>query len=202
MTEQMQTRPPVIVPIDQVKPYENNPRVIPESAVAAVAQSIERYGWQQPIVVDSDYVIIVGHTRRQAAISLGLTEVPVLVVEHLSEEQVREYRLVDNRTSEMSGWDYDSLVIELREFDQGLLDTYFSDVRLEIAQVESAATPTEKELELAQDRASRITEAADEALHTTKVECPSCYVVFDVRTKSLPGMDLKSIAELTGGGAK
>lgn len=188
------------VPIDSIRAYENNPRRIPEAAITAVAKSIERFGWQQPIVVDTEGVIVVGHTRHLAAKSLGLTEVPVLVAA-LTPEKIKEYRLVDNRTGEMSGWDYNALVIELREFDQGLIDTYFADVDIEIQQLEGTQGPTQQEIDSAEKRTGTVSEAAEEALHTTTVVCPSCFHRFDVRTKSLPGMGSKAIAELTGGEA-
>ena len=78
--------------IREIKPYEHNPRRN-DGAVDAVAASIKEFGWQQPIVVDKDGVIIAGHTRYKAAYKLGLKEVPVVVAENLTEEQVRAYRL-------------------------------------------------------------------------------------------------------------
>ena len=81
--------------IDEVKPYENNPRVNDKS-VDDVAKSIKEFGWQQPIVVDKDNVIIVGHTRWKAAKKLGMKKVPVVVASNLTPEQVKAYRLADN----------------------------------------------------------------------------------------------------------
>ncbi len=98
--------------IDDVKPYENNPRQN-EEAVDAVAASIREFGFRQPIVVDEDGVIVCGHTRFKAAQKLGLDEVPVHVVRGLSPEQVRAYRLADNATRDLSEWDYELLPIEL-----------------------------------------------------------------------------------------
>ena len=98
--------------IDSIRPYDNNPRKN-DQAVAAVACSLEEYGFRQPIVVDSDGVIIAGHTRYKAALKLGLEKVPVHVATDLSPEQVRAYRLADNRTGELATWDYDILPIEL-----------------------------------------------------------------------------------------
>ena len=102
------------VPIGDVRPYERNPRRIPEKAVKAVARSIQEFGWQQPIVVDRDNVIIVGHTRYKAAQMLKLETVPVLVAD-LDPEKAQEYRIVDNRVAEYSTWDYTALVRELQE---------------------------------------------------------------------------------------
>ena len=98
--------------IDSIRPYDNNPRQN-EQAVDAVARSLEEYGFRQPIVVDSDGVIIAGHTRYKAALKLGLAKVPVHVATDLSPEQVRAYRPADNRTGELATWDYDILPIEL-----------------------------------------------------------------------------------------
>ena len=80
--------------LSEIHPYENNPR-INDTAVDAVARSIEEFGFRQPIVVDEEGIIIVGHTRYKAAIQLGLTEVPVHVAKGLSPAQVQAYRLAD-----------------------------------------------------------------------------------------------------------
>lgn len=99
-------------PLDRPKPYENNPRIIPQSAIEKVAKSIEEFGWRQPIVVDSEDVVVVGHTRLLAAKHLGLDSVPVHVVTDLSEAQVKAYRLADNRSGEEAAWDRDLLTFE------------------------------------------------------------------------------------------
>ena len=99
-------------PTDQVKPYEANPRQN-DQAVEAVANSIREFGFRQPIVVDADGVIIVGHTRWKAAKALGLEKVPVHVARDLTPEQVRAYRLADNATADLADWDYELLSIEL-----------------------------------------------------------------------------------------
>lgn len=105
------------VAIDEVMPYAGNPRKN-EAAVTKVAASLQEFGWQQPIVVDSEMVIIAGHTRWQAARQLAMTHVPVLVAEGLTPVQVKAYRLADNRTHEESGWDKDLLAIELGELSK------------------------------------------------------------------------------------
>jgi ParB-like chromosome segregation protein Spo0J len=92
-------------PIENLKPYKDNCRKIPQPAVDKVAVSIEAYGMRQPIVVDKDGVIICGHTRLLAAKKLGLTQVPVHVAANLTPAQVRAYRLMDNRSHEESDWD-------------------------------------------------------------------------------------------------
>lgn len=102
----------IIKGIEEIRPYENNPRVN-DGAVGAVAESIREFGFQQPIVVDRDGVIIAGHTRYKAAKKLGLTEVPVVVAGKLTDEQVRAYRLADNKTGELAEWDFSALEEEL-----------------------------------------------------------------------------------------
>lgn len=190
---------PQEVDIQTIFPYEGNPRKIPQDAIDKVAESLRMFGWQQPIVVDRHGVIVVGHTRRLAALQLGMTTVPIITM-NLPDDKVREYRLIDNKTSEMSGWDYDALVIELREFDQGILDTFFDDIKLEIGRVESATAPTQEEIDWAANSVNTVNEAQPEALHTTKVVCPSCFHTFEVRTRSLPGMNNNRIAEMNAGG--
>lgn len=102
--------------IDKVIPYENNPRKNDE-AVEYVANSIKEFGFQQPLVVDSDGVLIVGHTRLRAAQELGLKEVPIVVADNLSPEQAKAYRLADNKTGEKSWWDWGKLNEELEGID-------------------------------------------------------------------------------------
>lgn len=102
------------VPIESVKPYENNPRYN-DNGVAALAESIKQFGWTKPIVVDAQNVIIAGHTRLKAAQLLGLKEVPVSVADWLTEEQAKAYRLADNKSGELAEWDYDKLVEEIQK---------------------------------------------------------------------------------------
>lgn len=122
-------------PLADLVPYESNPRSN-DAAVDAVAESIGRFGFRQPIVVDKDRVIVVGHTRWKAAHKLGLDEVPVHVATDLTPEQARAYRLADNRTSEISAWDTTLLASELEAltelgFDAGTLASLgFDDAQL------------------------------------------------------------------------
>ena len=109
------------VPITSVKPYEKNPR-FNDDAVDAVAKSIKEFGWQQPIVVDSEMVVIAGHTRLKAAERLGLTEVPVIVADNLTHEQVKAYRIADNKTGEIAEWNYDLLPFEIKDLQDANFD--------------------------------------------------------------------------------
>ena len=99
-------------PVDRPKPYAKNPRRN-DAAVEKVAASIREFGWAQPIVVDGDGVIIIGHTRLKAAKKLGLATVPVLVRSDLTPEQVAALRLADNKTAELAEWDEPLLAAEL-----------------------------------------------------------------------------------------
>src|SRR5262245_37900476 len=103
--------------IESIRPYENNPR-LNVAGVDAVAASICEYGFRQPIVVDEDSVIIVGHTRYKAALKLGLEEVPVHVAVGLSPAQAKAYRIADNQTATLSTWDDDKLPIELAQLQE------------------------------------------------------------------------------------
>jgi DNA modification methylase len=112
-------------PISEIKPYPNNPR-INDDAVDTVAGSIKEFGFRQPIVVDTDGVIICGHTRFKAAQKLGLEIVPVHVATDLTADQIKAYRIADNKSSELADWNFDLLPIELGElqtagFDLSLL---------------------------------------------------------------------------------
>ncbi|MEX2388717.1 MAG: DNA modification methylase [Phycisphaeraceae bacterium] len=107
--------------IDDIQPYERNPR-INDQAVDAVAASLAEFGFRQPIVVDEGGVIIVGHTRWKAAKKLGLAKVPVHVATDLSPEQIRAYRIADNKTGELADWDLEILPIELNELREGGFD--------------------------------------------------------------------------------
>lgn len=104
-------------PLASIKPYENNPRQN-DAGVDAVVASIREFGFRQPIVVDEDGVIIVGHTRYKAALKLGMDEVPVHVAVGLSPAQAKAYRIADNQTATLSAWDDDKLPLELAQLQE------------------------------------------------------------------------------------
>lgn len=116
MTQQIQ----LMNPADLV-PYDRNPRKN-DSAVKFVMNSIKRFGFKQPIVTDSNGVIIAGHTRHKAALKLGLKEVPVLIADDLTEEEANAYRIADNSTAEAAEWDY------------GLLDELLQDISIDMSE--------------------------------------------------------------------
>lgn len=100
--------------LKDIKPYEKNPRKN-DKAVQAVAESIKEFGWKVPIVIDKEGVIVAGHTRYKAAKKLKMTEVPCILADDLTEEQVKAYRLADNKTAELADWDLELLSVELSD---------------------------------------------------------------------------------------
>ena len=161
-----------IVSIESIVPYANNPRNN-EEAIEKVARSIDEFGWQQPIVVDENMVIIVGHTRLLAAKSLGLNEVPIHVADKLTDEQARAYRLADNRTNEYASWDMKLVGIELRELDDLGMDiesTGFSNIEL-------ASLLIDPDFDVGtEDDQGKL-----DQLDPKYVVCPKCGNEFDIR---------------------
>lgn len=156
------------VSIDKIKPYENNPRNN-DDAVDAVANSIKEFGWQQPIVVDTDGVIIAGHTRYKAAKQLKLKEVPIVVADKLTKEQVNAYRLADNKVGELANWDTKKLDDELQALlDQIDMTDFGFDENIEF----DPADDIDVDLE---------TDDKDKKL--IQVTCPNCGEVFTVDNK-------------------
>lgn len=112
---------------DELIPYENNPRKN-DSAVEKVAESIKEFGFKVPIIVDSENVIVAGHTRLKAAELLGLETVPVIMADDLTEDQARAFRLADNKTAELAEWDFSKLEEELAELSDFDMSQFgFSD---------------------------------------------------------------------------
>ena len=114
-----------MVPLDHLKPYDKNPRINAE-AVPQVVKSIQEFGFQQPIVVDKNYVIIVGHTRFLAAKKLELLKVPVVIAD-LTDAKAKAYRLMDNRTHERSTWDSSLLITEVMSLEETDYTASFMD---------------------------------------------------------------------------
>ena len=106
------------VPIASLRPYANNPRTHTKKQIHQIARSIERFGWTNPVLVDAENGVIAGHGRIEAATQLGITEVPVLRIDHMNSAEKRAYIIADNRLAENAGWDDGLLAAEL----QGLLD--------------------------------------------------------------------------------
>lgn len=109
------------VKISELIPYENNPRKNHE-AIKYVAESIQEFGFKVPIIVDANNLIVAGHTRLEAAKQLKMKTVPVLIADDLTDEQIKAFRLADNKASEFAQWDYTKLYEELDniELDMGV----------------------------------------------------------------------------------
>lgn len=120
--------------IDEIIPYKNNPR-FNDDAVEAVAQSINEFGFKVPIVIDKNNVIVTGHTRYKAARQLGYMKIPCIRADDLTEEQIKAFRIADNKVSELATWDYDKLEIELEDINIDL-----SVFGLEIGDIEETET--------------------------------------------------------------
>ena len=115
--------------VEDIIPYENNPRNN-EEAIEYVANSIKEFGFKVPIIIDKDNVVVAGHTRLLACESLGIEKVPVIVADDLTEEQIKAFRIADNKVAEKAGWDLDKLKLELEDLDFEMTDFGFGDFEL------------------------------------------------------------------------
>lgn len=115
------------IAIEQLKPYENNARTHSEEQIELIMNSINEFGFVAPVVIDENNVILVGHGRTEAAKRLGIKEVPFRRVTHLSDDQKRAYILADNKLSDLGGWDFDILDIELGEIDLDMSEYGFDE---------------------------------------------------------------------------
>ena len=138
----------ITVPVGEIIPYDNNPRKN-DKAVKAVAESIEQTGYNNPIVVDENFVVLAGHTRLKSLKKLGREEIEVLQVSGMSDEQKKKYRLLDNKAGEYATWDYVALVEEIAgldwgnlEMDWGLFDS--EEEPDDAAPIEKEKTPSHK----------------------------------------------------------
>lgn len=116
-----------IVPIEYLKPYEGYARQRTGQGLDVLVQSIRAFGFKVPLLVDNDGVIISGHARYEAAKLLGMPEVPCIIIADLPEEDEMAFRLVDNQTSDMSGWDFQKLEDEQENLPEGALDGFGFD---------------------------------------------------------------------------
>tara|TARA_R100000808_G_scaffold512_3_gene2714 strand:+ start:6799 stop:7419 length:621 start_codon:yes stop_codon:yes gene_type:complete len=171
------------VDIGDIKPYGKNPRKIPADAVDAVKESIKEFGYAVPIVVDSDMVIVTGHTRYKALQDMKVPKVSVMVASHLSEAQAKEFRIADNKVSEVASWDKELLVPEIRAVEgDGAMDVFFKSGELELllGSLDEAGTsvnsPTKEKIEATQEALDKKYEDLDERAQdmTFEVKCEHC----------------------------
>lgn len=115
--------------IEDIIPYENNPRNN-DNAVEYVANSIKEFGFKNPIIIDKDNIVVAGHTRLKASKRLGLKEVPCLVADDLTEEQIKAFRLADNKVAEIATWDFNKLNLELEDITIDMQEFGFDDLEV------------------------------------------------------------------------
>lgn len=147
----------------EIKPYENNPRNNNE-AVEKVAASITDYGFRVPIIIDNDNVIVAGHTRYKAALKIGCESVPCIVINDLTPEQIRAYRLVDNKTAEYSSWNFEMLEKELKSLDIDISEFEFPDLG--------------ETLDISDD--DFYTDEAVKNVKAKSIKCPHCGETFEL----------------------
>ena len=182
--------------ISEIHPYEHNPRNN-DAAVEPVAQSIKNFGFRVPILIDREGTIIAGHTRYKAAHLLGMERVPCILVDDLSDEQVRAYRIADNKVAEASSWDEDILRIEmeaLKALNVDLEQTGFTDLEVDgilremqdvdfedffIEPVQKPAERAQQEPSPQRDEEGEVRQPASES-PTKRIKCPHCGAWIDL----------------------
>ena len=146
-----------------IVPYANNTKKHDETQIKNVAESIKKYGWVQPIVIDNDGTIVIGHCRALAAERLGIEEVPCVVVSDLTEDEINALRIVDNKTNE-SPWDFDLLSVELPEIDLSDFEFDFN-------------VPTDFTADMIDDFFDNVEPKEKEP---KKIQCPHCGEYFEI----------------------
>lgn len=158
----------VDINVNDLKAYKDNPRNNNEQAINNVAESIKNYGFKVPILIDKNNEIIAGHTRRLAAIDLGLETVPAIVADDLTEEQIKAFRITDNRVAEFSEWDWEVLKSELEQIDEDLFtgfeDYFDSFTQKEDKQIDEFETFDDEDVE-------------------TEYRCPKCHYEWSGKPK-------------------
>ena len=148
------------ISIQDLKPYKNNPRRN-DKAVDAVVKSIQQFGFKEPIVIDKDKVIVCGHTRLKAAKLLGLEKIPCVIADDLTPEQIKAFRLIDNKTAELAEWDFKKLETELESIE--IPDFNMSDFQFEI-----------KSFSVAEETFKNFEENVSKAKEKKVIVCPNC----------------------------
>lgn len=175
-----------VVLVEKLVPYWRNPRNI-TVAVEKVMESIKTYGYQVPIIVDKKMTIISGHARYNALKRLGITEAAVIVSD-MTAKQAKEFRIVDNRTSEYAVWT-DDLKLELKEFTKPeMLNIFFPNIKLETNFVDVAPTVTQGKIDqVAQDLENAYTSETRSANAEPMIElpCPNCMEIIKVSVKDI-----------------
>lgn len=172
------------IEIDKLKPYENNPRNN-DAAVKYVANSIKNFGFKVPIVIDKNCLIIAGHTRYKAAVVLGLSSVPCIIADDLSKEQVKAFRLADNKVSEIAEWDLELLNDELKilnelDFD---MEQFNFDTSIDFDNIEASEnSPYTSRIEIPQYLITDEKPSENELVDDTKTK----ELIKEIQAKELP----------------
>lgn len=154
------------LPVEDLVPYQNNARKHTNTDVSAIAKSIEMFGFDDPIGIWKGNVIIEGHGRLMAAKQLGMETVPVIRLDHLTEEERRSYALVHNKTAEMSVWDFERLTLELEELpDIDMAEFGFNNLQVGDLDVNDSDFISDTEITKSK---------------TKKIKCPHCGEEFEV----------------------
>ena len=187
--------------IKDLKEYENNPRNN-ENAVEAVAESIKQFGFKVPVIIDDNYIIVAGHTRVKAAELLGLETVPCIIADDLTPEQLKAFRLADNKTAELAEWDFEALekeLEELTEFDMSLFG--FEETETEDLQEEKEEKPQVEFTEILEENHNYIVLFFDNDIDWLQAQS-----VFEIKTvknystkKDGKGQELKGIGRVLNG---
>lgn len=162
----MNKREVVYLNLEDIKPYANNPRNN-EQAIGKVVNSIKEFGFNNPITVDKDYVIVTGHTRYEASKILDLKQVPCLILKDLTEEEIKGYRLADNKTGEFSAWEFDKLTKELAQIENIDMSNLGFNIQFEDLGIIDADFILDEELE-------------EKEKKSKMVKCPHCNEEFEV----------------------
>lgn len=177
--------------IFEVKPYWRNPRNN-HAVIDALKKSIKDFGFNQPVVVDKEGIVIVGHARLKACIELGFTEVPCVVAD-ITPQKAKQYRIADNKLSEISSWDMKTLIPELREMENSQdMAIFFPKENIEELLKESVGAmnfsyPTEKQFEVqAEKNKTQFENVFNSAAKSMcNISCPSCGNVFTINKNEI-----------------
>lgn len=167
------------IKLSKITPYENNPRDN-EEAIQAVVNSITQHGYVQPITVDSENVIITGHTRYEALKQLGWEKVPVIVLE-LSKEKTRKYRIADNKVREKTIWDEDKLWDELRSLQENMKDFYSEEEIHNIEERNVGETVKPVRMEDIKNSEEKIGAKKQKPMKLATLVCPNCKNKFSIK---------------------
>jgi len=164
---------PEVMELDAIVPYWRNPRRVNDDAVNALVASIREYGYSQPIVVDESRVIVIGHTRYTALRRMGVTSAPVITARNLSPLQVKELRVLDNRSGEFTSWDFETLSSELHGLNLSLMRAFFPEVGS--IRDEGPGLDGEEAVPAEPD-----TSMWDEVDRLAEFICPECFHTFEI----------------------